>query len=240
MLGEPWLHIPTELSLAIVGATIAISILISLLAVWRKPSAVKTEEPDAASSIQALSHGDAELRGKGATTLFASGLQRIEPFLTELRNDPEFKSLLVNRDASGNAFPGETIVTVGIAVLRDTFDKIRAANNDAPLAEAPADQDVLEFELHFPGQVQLDILTTNAPGGGGALDRFLEKFGEGIQQLEIDVKDVDRATEILRERFKLEPIYPATRPGANGTRVNFFLVGIQSGRKVLLELVSSQ
>ena len=42
--------------------------------------------------------------------------------------------------------------------------------------------------------------------------------------MEIDVTDVDRATEILRTRFKLEPIYPATRPGANGTRVNFFLV----------------
>ena len=72
--------------------------------------------------------------------------------------------------------------------------------------------------------VRLDILTTKAPGGNGAIARFLEKFGEGIQQVEIDVTDVDRATEILRTRFKVEPIYPATRPGANGTRVNFFLV----------------
>jgi tellurite resistance protein TerC len=240
MLGEPWVHIPTELSLAIVGTTIAISILISLLAVRRKTSAAKTEDPDTANSILALSHGDAELRASGAATLFASGLQRIEPFLIELRNDPEFRALLVSHNASGNAFPAGAIVTVGIAVHRETFDRIRAANKDAPLADAPADQDVLEFELHFPGQVQLDILTTNAPGAGGALDRFLGKFGEGIQQVEIDVTNVDRATEILRSRFKLEPVYPATRPGANGTRVNFFLVTAPTSKKVLLELVGNK
>jgi hypothetical protein len=83
----------------------------------------------------------------------------------------------------------------------------------------------------------LDILTTKAPGGDGAIARFLTKFGEGIQQVEIDVTDVDRATEILRTRFQIEPIYPATRPGANGTRVNFFLVTSWNGTKVLVELV---
>jgi hypothetical protein len=55
--------------------------------------------------------------------------------------------------------------------------------------------------------------------------------------VEIDVKDVDRATEILRTRFKIEPIYPATRSGANGTRVNFFLVSARNDQKVLVELV---
>ena len=49
--------------------------------------------------------------------------------------------------------------------------------------------------------------------------------------------DVDRATEILRARFKLDPIYPATRSGASGTRVNFFLVTTSNGKKVLVELV---
>jgi hypothetical protein len=55
--------------------------------------------------------------------------------------------------------------------------------------------------------------------------------------VEIDVTDVDRATEILRTRFQIEPIYPTTRPGANGTRVNFFLVTSWNGTKVLAELV---
>jgi hypothetical protein len=55
--------------------------------------------------------------------------------------------------------------------------------------------------------------------------------------VEIDVTDVDRATEILRTRFHVEPIYPATRSGANRTRVNFFLISSSNGNKVLVELV---
>ena len=95
----------------------------------------------------------------------------------------------------------------------------------------------VEFAGEFVRSSRLDILTTKAPGGGGAIARFLEKFGEGIQQVEIDVMDVDRATEILRAGFKLDPIYPITRPGANGTRVNFFLVSVRNDKKVLVELV---
>ena len=52
------------------------------------------------------------------------------------------------------------------------------------------------------------------------------------------MNDVDRATEILRSRFAVQPIYPSTRPGANGTRVNFFLV-CACGGKVLIELVET-
>jgi hypothetical protein len=128
-------------------------------------------------------------------------------------------------------------------VLPETFDKIRAANSSPPLADTPPDQDILEFEIEFAGRFiptpRLDILTTKAPDGNGAIARFLEKFREGIQQVEIDVTDVDRATEILRSRFQVEPIYPATRSGANGTRVNFFLVTSWNGAKVLVELVEA-
>ncbi len=95
----------------------------------------------------------------------------------------------------------------------------------------------MEFGENFPQHPRLDILTTSAPGGNGAIARFLKKFGEGVQQVEIDVTDVDRATEILRTRFKVEPIYPATRAGAKGTRVNFFLVSTRNNQKVLVELV---
>ena len=53
------------------------------------------------------------------------------------------------------------------------------------------------------------------------------------------MRDVDAATAILRRDFALEPIYPATRAGANGTRVNFFLATGGDGRKILIELVES-
>jgi Integral membrane protein TerC family len=238
MLAEPWVHISTEISLVLVGVTIIIAVLVSLLAVRRSSPAAETEESHTAASIHALSSRDPRKRTAGAKFLFTCGMQRIQEFLTKLRSDPEFKSLLICRVTGEGILPGEeTGITVGIAVLPESFERIRTSNNFAPLAEAPADQEALEFELHFPGHVQLDILTAAAPGGGGAIGRFLGKFGEGIQQVEIDVTDVDRATEILRTRFNIEPIYPATRPGANGTRVNFFLVTASNGKKVLVELV---
>ncbi|MGH9789681.1 MAG: methylmalonyl-CoA epimerase, partial [Candidatus Acidiferrales bacterium] len=65
---------------------------------------------------------------------------------------------------------------------------------------------------------------------------FLQKHGEGIQQVEFPCKDVAQASEILRSRFHLEPVYPEPRPGAGGTRVNFFLVPAPGGGKVLVEL----
>ncbi|MCL4524145.1 MAG: hypothetical protein M1451_09565 [Acidobacteria bacterium] len=57
--------------------------------------------------------------------------------------------------------------------------------------------------------------------------------------MEYFVGDVDRATEILRSRFGVKFIYPQTRAGADGTRVNFFLAAAPDGRKVLIELVET-
>jgi hypothetical protein len=128
------------------------------------------------------------------------------------------------------------VVTVGLAVARETFNRIRIANGTPRLAEVPADQDAEEFELDFANGVSLDILTTREPGGEGAIAKYLAKFGEGVQQVEYRCGNVDRATEILKERLRVSPIYPAARPGADGTRVNFFLVPSPDGGKVLIEL----
>ena len=128
-------------------------------------------------------------------------------------------------------------LTVGVAVQHDNFEKIYAAFGSPPLAEVPPDQDAREFAVEFPGGARLDVLTSTAPGGSGAIAKFLERTGEAIQQVEIEVNDVNRATELLRARFGISPIYPATRAGADGTRVNFFLVPAAENRKVLIELV---
>lgn len=130
-------------------------------------------------------------------------------------------------------------ITVGIALEPRAFDEIRAACGSPPLAGVPPDQDAKEFTLEFPGGVRLDVLTTRAQGGAGAIERFLARFGDGIQQVEFAVSDLDRATEILRRRFAAEPVYPAARAGAEGTRVNFFLVSTAGAAKVLIELVES-
>ena len=55
---------------------------------------------------------------------------------------------------------------------------------------------------------------------GGAIDRFLRKFGEGIQQVELQTRDIDTAVEILRGGYGVSPVYPKSRPGANGTEIS--------------------
>jgi hypothetical protein len=43
----------------------------------------------------------------------------------------------------------------------------------------------------------------------------------------------------LKEKFGVAQIYPETRPGADGTRINFFLTPVPSGGKLLIELYES-
>jgi len=127
-------------------------------------------------------------------------------------------------------------ITVGLAVQRDTFGRIRVANGTPRLAQVPPDQDAEEFEPDLAEGISLDILTTREPGGEGTIAKYLAKFGEGIQQVEYLCANVDRAAQILKEKFQLASVYPATRAGADGTRVNFFLVASPDGGKVLIEL----
>jgi len=202
--------------------------------------------PLSAELVARLADSNAGKRAHAARILFHHASFQIAWVLNSWRRDEELEGLIVQDRLVRPKL--ETIIhprlTAGIAVRPGSFEKIRAANGSPPLADAPADQDVTEFELEFPGevvpQVRLDILTTKAPGGGGAIDRYLEKFGEGIQQVEVDVTSADRATEILRGRFQVEPVYSATRSGANGTRVNFFLVPTWDHKKALIELVEHQ
>jgi tellurite resistance protein TerC len=252
MITDPWVHISTGLSLAIVGGVIAIATILSILgAKMNKRNSrslhhegrIETNPTPTPERIRLLADADPVQRAKIARSLFSHGAARTMNWFPKWMENADFQALIVQDsfvypDGKKNSAPR---FTIGIAVLPETFEKIRAASGSPPLADAPPDQDVMEFELEFHQSpmppLRLDILTTNAPNGGGAIARFLEKFGEGIQQVEIDVTDVDRATQILREKFTIESIFPATRPGANGTRVNFFLVPAQDGKKVLVELV---
>jgi len=252
MLASPWVHISTGLSLSIVGAIIVLAILISVLKAkfWSEPVekkefALRDGEPVEITPelIAHLADHDPAERATTASKLFLEGLRRTLDSLQAWQGDNELLSLMVREKTPDGAAvtPNDVRLTVGIAVLPATFEKIRAANGSPALADAPADQQVSEFELEFSEasvpHIHLDILTTTAPSSNTAIARFLAKFGEGIQQVELDVTDVDRATDILRTRYHVEPAYPATRPGANGTRVNFFLVTAPNNSKVLIELV---
>ena len=187
--------------------------------------------------IQGLADPDPKLRAQAASDLFLAGLRSCQPVLDQWMSDTTLSSLFL-RHSSESAHPVEALIaTVGVAVLPALFEEIRIANASPPLAEVPPDQDAKEFELHFGDRIRLDVLTTKDPSGSGAIARFLAKLGEGIQQVEFEVRDVDAGTKILREKFSLVPVYPATRLGAGGARINFFLASTPTTKKVLIELV---
>ena len=179
-----------------------------------------------ASAIADLSSRDPIMRSAAATEIYRRGSAPADRAVYIWWTIPEFAAL----------FGPSPAVTVGIAVKRDTFAKIREANGSPRLADVPPDQDAEEIELHFPNDVSLDVLTTRDPEGTGAIAKFLRKFGEGVQQVEFRCTNVDRATQILKEKLNVQPIYPQSRPGADNTRVNFFLVPLQSGGKALIEI----
>jgi hypothetical protein len=178
-------------------------------------------------AIGGLSATEPSVRNGAAAEIYAAGRASAEAAVEAWWADKDLSELLLGQKRA---------LTVGLAVGRETFAKIRAANGVARLAEVPSDQDAEEFELHFTGGISLDILTSRAPGANGAIAKFLAKFGEGVQQVEFRCLDVDRATEILAEKFKISAIYPEARAGADETWVNFFLVPVPGGGKILIEL----
>ena len=179
-----------------------------------------------ASAIADLSSSDPVMRSAAATEIYRRGRAPADRAVYAWWSNPEFTQLC-------SATPA---VTVGLAVRPATFARIRQANGSPPLARVPPDQDAEEFELHFPNDICLDVLTTGDPDGQGAIARYLARFGEGVQQVEFRCKNVDRATQVLKENFDVQPIYPQTRIGAGNTRVNFFLVNLPNSGKVLIEL----
>lgn len=175
--------------------------------------------------IEALASAVHEERDAAAEEIFVAGAVLARHAARAWMKDAEIGALI----------GADPAITVGIAVRRNMFEKIRKANGNPRLAEVPPDQDAEEFELHFTG-IALDVLTSKAPEGNGAIARYLARAGEGIQQVEFLCNDVDRATALLQEKFGVKAVYPETRAGADGTRVNFFLVATQENERVLIEL----
>jgi hypothetical protein len=184
-----------------------------------------------AQAIADLSSADESKRLSAAGEIYRLGRATAGSAISDWWAESELSALLLGPNPA---------VTVGLAVQRDTFGRIRIAHGTPRLADVPPDQDAEEFGLHFPDEIFLDILTTREPGSSGAIAKFLAKFGEGIQQVEYRCANVDRATQILKEKLGVAPVYPATRAGADGTRVNFFLVASPDGGKVLVELYEEQ
>ncbi len=192
--------------------------------------------------IEGLAALDARARTESGLRVYLEGVNQFLPLLHVWVDDLEFREMTLpySRLAEEQGKNGPSTLVVGVAAGPEIFEAIWTANGSPHQANVPPDQDAREFELTMDDSVKLDVLTSREPGGEGAIARYLKKFGAGIQQVELYVRDVDRATAILREKFALEPIYPATRAGADDTRVNFFLAATPEGKKLLVELVEAR
>jgi hypothetical protein len=251
MFADPWVHVPTHISLVVVAGILLIALVASLLAkplpepaetgtgrrvVGEKASTAMEEKASGngrdltnsiSVAIEELCAADKRVRCQGATRIYRDGRNPADAATRSWFEDAELSEVLLG---------AKRIVNVGVAVRPETFARIREANGSPALAMVPPDQDAEEFELRFEAGVTLDVLTTKDPSGAGAIAKFLQKFGEGVQQVEFYCKDVARATEILKEKFGLGAIYLAPRLGAGGATINFFLVSGKDGAKVLIEL----
>ena len=201
-----------------------------------------TASSQTAQWIEGLADPLAARREEFGLKLYLAGVNLFMPLLTKWVDDLDFREMTLpySRIAKEQNKTGPSTIIIGIAVNPELFEKIRIANGSPHMAAVPPDQDAKEFEVELGDAVKFDILTTREPGGSGAIARYLEKFGAGIQQVELYVRDVDRATEILKSNFDLTPIYPATRAGADQTRINFFLATTPSANKILVELVEAK
>jgi hypothetical protein len=200
-----------------------------------------TDSGQIATWIAGLADAEPRRRSEAGLRLYLEGVNLFMPLLTKWVDDLSFRELTLpySRIAEEQKQNGPSTIIVGIAANPELSEKIYVANGSPHLANVPPGQDAREFELEMDDGVKLDVLTTQEPGGDGAIARYLRKFGNGIQQIELYVRDVDRATEILKSNFGVQPIYPSTRPGADGTRVNFFLAIAPDARKILVEFVEA-
>ncbi len=180
-----------------------------------------------ADLVRSLTSPENDVRNSAAKELYRRGQELAEDAIATWRRDSEIGALISKH------------ATVGIAVTPEHFAATRTALGNPHLADVPPEQDAQEFEWNVGDGARLDVLTTREPDGAGAIARFLAKFGEGIQQVEFLTPDIERATEMIRSRLGIAAIYSATRAGADGTRVNFFLASIAGGKKVLIELVET-
>jgi len=226
MVAAHWIEISSGMSLAVIAFILTVAIGASLLD--KRSGAediVNLSSSPITGLVAPLGSASGSIRDSAARELFRRGRDSAEAAIANWRADPEIRSLISDE------------ATVGIAVTPSHFAKIRAALNNPPLADVPPDQDAQEFEWALDKNIRLDILTTRTPEGQGAIAKFLAKFGEGIQQVEFITRDIDRATALLQSHLAVTAIYPASRPGAGATRVNFFLASAPSSGKILIELV---
>ncbi len=92
------------------------------------------------------------------------------------------------------------------------------------------DQELWAYFLEGDDGSRIELLEPT----GGVIAKFIEKRGEGIHHIAVEVDDIKELSEKLKEMgFRL--VYEEARKGAEGTLVNF--VHPKSAHGVLIEIL---
>jgi methylmalonyl-CoA/ethylmalonyl-CoA epimerase len=114
-----------------------------------------------------------------------------------------------------------------IAFYRDTFGVVSVHE------EVNEDQGVREAMLSVgDGSTRIQLLAPLTPES--TIAKFLDRNGQGVQQVAYTVEDLDAVSATLRERG-MRLLYDEPRRGTSNSRVNF--VHPKDARGVLVELV---
>jgi methylmalonyl-CoA/ethylmalonyl-CoA epimerase len=133
-------------------------------------------------------------------------------------------SVFTKIDHVGIAVPD---LDAAIAFYRDTFGVVSVHE------ETNEEQGVREAMLAVgDGATRIQLL---APlNESSTIAKFLDRNGPGVQQVAYTVDDIDKVSDVLRERG-LRLLYDAPRRGTSDSRVNF--VHPKDAGGVLVELV---
>ncbi len=92
------------------------------------------------------------------------------------------------------------------------------------------EQELWAYFLEGEDGVRIELLEPT----GGVVAKFIEKRGEGIHHIAVEVEDVTALTEELRRRG-FRTVYEEPKRGAEGTLVNF--IHPKSANGVLIEIL---
>jgi methylmalonyl-CoA/ethylmalonyl-CoA epimerase len=133
-------------------------------------------------------------------------------------------SLFTKIDHVGIAVPD---LDDAIAFYRDTFGVVSVHE------EVNEEQGVREAMLAVgDGNTRIQLLAPLSPES--TIAKFLDRNGQGVQQVAYTVEDLDAVSATLRERG-MRLLYDEPRRGTSNSRVNF--VHPKDARGVLVELV---
>lgn len=127
------------------------------------------------------------------------------------------------------------IAHIGVGVI--DADKSKALFQETLGLPVAGEERVGELKTVFlpVGETNLELVQSTEPDG--VMKKFIEKRGEGIHHIALEVEDIDQALEELKAKG-VPLIDQQARPGAHQTRVAFLHPKGTNG--ILIELVQGE